>query len=184
MAHHLTVLWHHTEETVAVWKQLFRAAWRGFGPKIAVIRENTARHKRLLAEGVSAMEVENSGKIRQELREEFERQRQIETDRRRDEVIRWLSPSPSRELLGRHREARKICPDSGDWLLKSPIFDGWFNPKYSTNPLLWITGILGAGKSTYIPAEVGSNYRLWFGSQEVKTANSLGREPRPCFQNH
>jgi len=106
-----------------------------------------ARHKRLLIDSVTAMEIENSGKIRQELRLEFEARRQAETDRRRGEVLRWLSPYPAREILGRHRSARLLCPESGRWLLKHPKFDGWFNPQYCTSPLLWITGILGAGKS-------------------------------------
>lgn len=69
---------------------LLRAAWRGSESKIAVIKENTAQHKRFFTESVLAMETENSAKIRQELREGFERQRQIETDRRRDEDTRWF----------------------------------------------------------------------------------------------
>ncbi|KAK0732942.1 hypothetical protein B0T26DRAFT_682391 [Lasiosphaeria miniovina] len=149
-----------------VWKQLFQSAWRGFGFKIKAIKENMARHKRLLAEGVGAMEIENSGKIRQELRLEFEARRRVETDRRRDEVVRWLSPYPTREILGRHRKARSICPDSGDWLLKTPKFDGWISPQYCTNPLLWITGILGAGKSVLASLIIEETQNLLLGATD------------------
>lgn len=129
--------------TIAVvWKQIFQAAWRSFLPKIDFIKKNMERHTRLLDHGVSFVQLEETENIRRDLQQRFETQRREEVDRRRREVISWLNPYPSQ--LRKYQDAR-LCPDAGSWLLNNGRFRGWFDPIFCTEPLLWITGIPGAG---------------------------------------
>ncbi|KAK4220845.1 hypothetical protein QBC38DRAFT_493303 [Podospora fimiseda] len=127
--------------------QVFQAAWRNFLPTIRHIKENMARHRRLLAEGIAFVQLEELNIIRRDAQRRFEVERQAEVDRRRKETISWLNPYNSQLTLEKYREARISCPDAGGWLLKIARFRGWFDPTFCTEPLLWITGIPGAGKS-------------------------------------
>ncbi|KAK0716576.1 hypothetical protein B0T21DRAFT_296583 [Apiosordaria backusii] len=128
-----------------VWKQIFQAAWRGFLPKINFIKDNMARHRRLLENGATFAQLEEVSNLRRNIEREFEIQRKFELDRQRNDVIAWLNPAPP--PLEKYREARAWCPGAGKWLLESPRFQDWFHPAFCRNPLLWITGIPGAGKS-------------------------------------
>ncbi|KAK4195589.1 hypothetical protein QBC40DRAFT_288802 [Triangularia verruculosa] len=128
-----------------VWKQIFQAAWRGFLPKISFIKENMARHRRLLENGATLAQLEEVNNFRRNVEREFEIQRRSELDRQRHAIITWLNPAPP--SLEKYRYARAWCPGAGKWLLESQRFKDWFDPDFCRNPLLWITGIPGAGKS-------------------------------------
>jgi hypothetical protein len=59
-------------------------------------------------------------------------------------VQRWLC---SLDAQTRHETAAKSrYATSGDWLLKDPTFTRWFDFHYGDEPLLWLSGIPGAGK--------------------------------------
>ncbi|KAK4159591.1 hypothetical protein QBC43DRAFT_326945 [Cladorrhinum sp. PSN259] len=128
-----------------LWKQLFQAVWRSFIPKIEFIKDNMAHHTRLLNQGIGFVQLEELSIIRREAQQRFEIQREEGVERRRRDAISWLNPYPSQ--LGKHQDARRLCPDTGSWLFKSDRFQGWFDPTFCRYPLLWITGIPGAGKS-------------------------------------
>ncbi|KAK0654181.1 hypothetical protein QBC41DRAFT_386563, partial [Cercophora samala] len=128
-----------------VWKQIFQAAWRGFLPKIKFIKENMARHRRLLENGATLAQLEEISNFRRNVEQQFEIQRKSELDRQRNETITWLNPAPP--PLEKYRDARAWCLGAGRWLLESQPFQDWFHPDFCKSPLLWITGIPGAGKS-------------------------------------
>ncbi|KAL9107505.1 MAG: hypothetical protein Q9227_007607 [Pyrenula ochraceoflavens] len=62
---------------------------------------------------------------------------------RRKEIQSILSPSDASEIIF-DRNERKRLQGSGDWVRKDNNFKSWFE---RITPLLWITGIQGAGKS-------------------------------------
>ncbi|KAK3988674.1 hypothetical protein QBC44DRAFT_328722 [Cladorrhinum sp. PSN332] len=150
-----------------LWKQLFQAVWRSFLPKIDFIKDNMARHTRLLAQGVGFVQLEELSNTRREAQQRFQIQRQDEVDRRRRETISWLNPYPSQ--LRKYQDAR-LCPDAGKWLLKNNRFQGWFDPTFCANPLLWITGIPGAGKSVLASVIVDEARNLHVPDTDVSVA--------------
>jgi hypothetical protein len=69
-------------------------------------------------------------------REEAQRQRQY--------VLKWLSATDAISDQDHHRGCRNST-DSGLWLLENKRFRAWHDLESISAPLLWITGIPGAG---------------------------------------
>jgi hypothetical protein len=135
----------------SVWKQVFLAAWKGFTLKLNGIKENMARHRRLIESRASLMQYEEVRKIRQQEEEETERTRQTDKRRRHQEVMQWLSPFIPDDLQESYRAIRAICPDAGRWFLETPKVQDWLSPRYCSTPLLWLNGIPGAGEHLLLP---------------------------------
>ena len=76
----------------------------------------------------------------------FEKQMKDQDNLRREIVNAWLRPFSSESQQKTHLNARSVCKDPGRWLLDDPRFQGWLNPDYCSNPLLWLNGIPGAGR--------------------------------------
>jgi hypothetical protein len=138
----------------SVWKQVFLATWKGFTLKLNGIKENMARHRRLIESRASLMQYEEVRKIRQQEEEETERTRQTDKRRRHQEVMQWLSPFIPDDLQESYRAIRAICPDAGRWILETPKVQDWLSPRYCSTPLLWLNGIPGAGEHLLFPTLV------------------------------
>ncbi|KAI0123678.1 hypothetical protein BJ170DRAFT_640053 [Xylariales sp. AK1849] len=131
-----------------VWKQVFQATWRGFISKIKHIKDNMRRHKQLIESRATIMQFEEVQLFRQTAEEEFKKRNREETDHRRQVVTQWLSPFNPEDLQESYREIRSMCPDAGRWLIDDDHrFKQWFDPKFCLTPLLWVSGIPGAGKT-------------------------------------
>ncbi|KAJ4415216.1 hypothetical protein N0V82_007453 [Gnomoniopsis sp. IMI 355080] len=131
------------------WKQLFQAAWRGFRTKIDLIKGRMQRNSNLIKTEASLAEFEEVRRIHKTATDEFANQRQAEFDRRRIYVTQWIGAPNIQAIQEEHREAR-ICPSAGSWLVTSSVFRKWIDPIYCDNPLLWITGKPGAGKTVLV----------------------------------
>ncbi|KAF4976357.1 hypothetical protein FZEAL_6955 [Fusarium zealandicum] len=130
-----------------VWKQLFKANWKGFSSEIVLIKENLRRHKQLIEGRASLIEFEQMKNCRAEAEAHFREMKETETRRRRSSVFQWLSTPNVEAVHERHVNARSLDPQSCRWILADSIFQQWFDPLYCSNPLLWINGKPGAGKS-------------------------------------
>jgi hypothetical protein len=80
---------------------------------------------------------------------EYQRHRDDEERHRRIIVRNWLSAASIDADQETSANARKDCPDSGRWLLKSNYMQAWFNAEYCATPLLWLNGIPGAGLASF-----------------------------------
>lgn len=61
-------------------------------------------------------------------------------------VTTWLSATDVETEQAEHTKLRAEYPGTGRWLLDNPSFKDWFDPQIAmTHPLLWLTGIPGAG---------------------------------------
>ena len=76
--------------------------------------------------------------------EGFDNLRREETQRQKQYVLKWLSAADARPDQDHHRGYLKKI-DSGHWLLRNTRFQAWVDPRSDSAPLLWVTGIPGAG---------------------------------------
>jgi hypothetical protein len=125
---------------------LFQATWRDFTPTIEHIKQNMERHRLLVLESANFTQFQEIQSIRNNANNAFEREEKTNEDLRRLVVKQWLSAADWEAQQNRHRSARSICANAGGWLLEHPQFQKWFSPDYCTTPLLWLSGIPGAGK--------------------------------------
>lgn len=124
---------------------MFHAAWRGFIPKVDLIKTKMQRNYNLLKTEATLAQLEEVRRIHRIAVDEFNNQRQAELDRRRNYVALWLCAPNSHGFQEEIAEAR-VCPDAGSWLIEDHTFTNWVDPHFCDNPLLWITGKPGAGK--------------------------------------
>ncbi|KAH8789515.1 hypothetical protein F5882DRAFT_354269 [Hyaloscypha sp. PMI_1271] len=129
------------------WERLFQSSWRGFNSKINGLRDKMQQHRRLIESQAGIVEFEEIQKIRKLAEVEFQNARDADLDRRRSKVLQWLSPASSETIQEGCEKARSEYPRTGEWLLTDDKFSKWFHPNFCSNPLLWLSGIPGAGKS-------------------------------------
>ena len=97
--------------------------------------ENAANFSKLL---------QQSKEVRLRTEEGFDNLRREETQRQKQYVLKWLSAVDAMSDQDHHRDCRNIS-DSGQWLLQNKRFQAWRDPDSLSSPLLWVTGIPGAG---------------------------------------
>lgn len=118
---------------------------RNFTTNIDEISERTARNKRLIENRVSLVEFEAIRKDDSISARALEREKEAMVKVHRDTVEHWLSAFDIKAEHRIHQEKRRVCQDPGRWLLSSPGFKTWSSPDEWLNPLLWLSGIPGAG---------------------------------------
>jgi hypothetical protein len=105
------------------------------------------QHKRLIESQAGIVEFEEIQKVRKLAEMAFQDARDADLDRRRSKVLQWLSPASAETIQESCEKARSEYPGTGQWLLKEDRFEKWFHPNFCSNPLLWLSGIPGAGES-------------------------------------
>jgi len=90
--------------------------------------------------------------------EEFQQSRRIENDRfeehlakedieRYRAVASWLKAADMASEQYHLSKTRAAYPEIGKWLVNHQTFKDWFDPQFpNIPPLLWLTGIPGAGE--------------------------------------
>ncbi|KAK7431623.1 hypothetical protein QQZ08_001841 [Neonectria magnoliae] len=129
------------------WKQLFQATWKGFAFKLEELKDNMRRHGRLVESQASIVQFDETQKQRRLAEISFQDLQNVYFRQRLHDVKQWLSIYNSKLQHDMCAKAKAECPGSGAWLLGDNRFKAWFDPIYCTTPLLWLTGIPGAGKT-------------------------------------
>ncbi|KAH8586238.1 hypothetical protein B0O99DRAFT_644911 [Bisporella sp. PMI_857] len=129
------------------WKRFFEASWKVFAPAIDHIERNLEHYRRLVTSRVSITEFEAIQNHRQTTTNTFEKQMKDHNALRQDTVKAWLRHFDCKGQQESYRDTRSICRDPGRWLLNHPLIQDWFNPDFCPEPLLWLNGIPGAGKT-------------------------------------
>ena len=104
------------------------------------------RHRGLIETRATIMEFQEMRALRENSELLHKSAVEAENDRRRDLVKQWLLGFCNENELERNLRVRVVASGSGRWLLEKSIFRGWFSPNLCSAPLLWLTGIPGAGK--------------------------------------
>ncbi|KAL2843331.1 hypothetical protein BJY01DRAFT_264318 [Aspergillus pseudoustus] len=129
------------------WTELFSAWWRSFTTTVNEITDRTARNRRLMENQVSFVDFETIRKDDLISARTLEREKEAQAEHCRDTVRHWLSPFNFELDHFSHREKRSVCEDPGRWLLDSVEYKTWASHADVLNPLLWLSGIPGAGKT-------------------------------------
>ncbi|KAK7734079.1 hypothetical protein SLS63_004364 [Diaporthe eres] len=118
---HIVDVFVNTSEVLAfVW--VFHAAWRGFIPKIDLVKTKMQRNYNLLKTEATLAQLEEVRRIHRMAVDEFSNQRQAELDRRRNYVTQWLC-APNTQGFQEEIAETRLCPDAGKSVLASRIVD-------------------------------------------------------------
>ncbi|PYH69627.1 uncharacterized protein BO88DRAFT_443625 [Aspergillus vadensis CBS 113365] len=142
------------------WDQLFHAWMRVFTINIDDIAERAARNKRLIDNRVSLVEFEAIRKDDLISARAFEREKEAMAKVHRDTVEHWLSAIDIKAEHRIHQAKRRVCQNPGHWLLNSPELKTWSSIEDQLNPLLWLSGIPGAGKTVLASIVIDELSRL------------------------
>ncbi|KAK5215941.1 hypothetical protein LTR47_009475 [Exophiala xenobiotica] len=128
------------------WKQLFHATKQSLIRKVNDVADSLKRHRAFMQSQASLIQYQEFDETRTYMKEKFAKLQHQERDIRYRRVQEWLAcPIDSR---ARHDHAiRQRFGNSGQWLLDDQQFKNWFAPNQCTDPLLWLHGIPGAGKT-------------------------------------
>jgi hypothetical protein len=129
----------------SVWKQLFTALWRNFNPEFAVLMGNLHRHRTFIESQSKVDQLEEFIRLRQLAEAKLQRNTELETRRQYDAVYQWLTAADSDSDQESFSQIRREYSGTGQWLLDSDQFQSWFEPNCCTSPLLWLSGMPGAG---------------------------------------
>ncbi|KAI9148085.1 DNA repair protein RAD5B [Paramyrothecium foliicola] len=128
------------------WQQLFTASWRNFTDNVGHIKLNISRSKRMIESQASIAEFEAVNNSRIAAINTFHREKAAQDAHRRTAVLQWLSPFDNNREHERLQKIRSVCKDPGQWLLNDRRFQAWFDTQNQSTPLLWLSGIPGAGE--------------------------------------
>jgi hypothetical protein len=105
------------------------------------------QHRHLIESQATIAQFEEIQKLRKLADIEFQNAKDADLDRRRSKVLQWLSPASSEFIQYDCERARAESPTTGQWLFQDERFRKWFDPDFCSNPLLWLSGIPGAGNT-------------------------------------
>jgi hypothetical protein len=129
-----------------VWKEVFDAFRKIFLVHLQHTLENIRRHKDLVRSQATLVQCEELQKLHNEAVAAFRANREAIGERRRKAVQEWLSAAEYDADQEKSNKIREEYPETGRWLLGNDLFKSWFQPEVCTAPILWISGIPGAGK--------------------------------------
>lgn len=126
---------------------MFHATWKTHKTSFSGIISSMSRHRTLIESQANATQIEDFQESRRVENDRFETEVKNENVRRSQAVYTWLRPTSSDTDQYYLSQIRAKYPGTGRWLLGNAILKEWFDEKYALNPpLLWLSGIPGAGK--------------------------------------
>ncbi|KAK0701292.1 hypothetical protein B0H67DRAFT_558761 [Lasiosphaeris hirsuta] len=165
-----------------MWKQLWQATWKTYRSQFDDILGGVQRHKHLIVSQATLLHIQASqiDKIQrdkefldiqeerkrrdkqfQEIAEAESNRRFREMNARYREVAGWLRSANVQNDQHEYSDVRAGYPNSGHWFLNNKTFKAWFDPMCQTiPPLLWLSGIPGAGKTILASMVVEETQKL------------------------
>ncbi|KAL2830492.1 hypothetical protein BDW59DRAFT_158405 [Aspergillus cavernicola] len=129
------------------WKPLFMGWWREFTLDIDECKQRTARNRRLIENKASLTDFETICSNNLRSKRDLDDWKEKSMVQRKSMVMLWLSAFDCEAVQDEHRKRRSICEKPGRWLLENSRFKKWLSPDDFRTPLLWLSGIPGAGKT-------------------------------------
>ncbi|OTA54483.1 hypothetical protein K449DRAFT_469433 [Hypoxylon sp. EC38] len=129
------------------WQTLFRATWNTFRTRFDVPIQNFKRHRRLLENHATLSLFEELKAIRDNQTETIKLQLESAEQQRQDRVRVWLSHEDMMPDQEHYIRIRRDHPGTGKWILKKRLIRTWLDLETEAEPIMWLTGIPGAGKT-------------------------------------
>ncbi|KAF5254484.1 hypothetical protein FANTH_742 [Fusarium anthophilum] len=136
-------------EDFFLWENLFDINWKMIKGELLSIVSNLVRHRDAIQNQANQSQMTDSEETHTE-------EPVLESDLFREEnhrpfrlaVCQWLQPIDPAADQDLFSKIRAEYPGTGRWILNNEAFKGWFDPRYANiPPLLWLTGLPGAGKT-------------------------------------
>ncbi len=131
---------------MSAWQTLFRSTWTNFRKRFSEPIENFKRHRRLLENHANVVLFEEISAIRDSQAEARRSERETRKREQQCRVRAWLAHEDMESDQDHNASLRQTCPSAGQWILKKRLFKVWFDLESKADPILWLTGIPGAGK--------------------------------------
>ncbi len=128
------------------WHFLFAVNWGLFEKRFQSILQRLQSHCDLLDREAAAIHFSEMRdfRIKRQIEDDaFERHRH---NQMAESVFRWLSAGEDLQEEYLHKLSDYRLPGTCNWLLQDPLIDTWIEGD-GGDPVLWVTGIPGAGKS-------------------------------------
>ena len=130
-----------------VWRRFFRSMWKDFGTKFNGILKSLDRHKRLVESRATIEQYRVYRENVTEMQSKLDELIAEEHNKKRKAVKEWLAVgSQPQQDHQAYLETRKEFPSTGHWILKHELVKDWMESDNPSSPLLWLTGMPGAGK--------------------------------------
>lgn len=134
--------------TGKLWKRFFKSMWKDFGTKFNGILKKLLHHKKLVEDRATLTQYRRYQEDMTDMKSKLDEIVIEETNKKRREVKEWLAvDSPPEFDHDAYRETRGDYPGTGDWIAEHETIKSWLDADNPPRPLLWMTGIPGAGKT-------------------------------------
>jgi hypothetical protein len=133
-----------------VWRKLFDSTWKTFQTRFSEPIENFKRHRNLIESQATLEQFEAIQLIRNAQAEQLRDQREEARRQRRARVRAWLAAEDMKSEQEYHSTVRQEFPGTGRWIIKKRLVNEWLDLETKCEPLLWLTGIPGAGTSSFL----------------------------------
>ncbi|KAI4598575.1 hypothetical protein KJ359_002988 [Pestalotiopsis sp. 9143b] len=131
-----------------LWQKVFAESWKTCKFRFSGIIRNIAQLRSLIESQATPAQVEQFQEIMQQSQRVEDGQLNEQDSQRNRDVLTWLRPPKVHEDHDIFVTKRASYPATGQWLLANTLFEEWFDPRFPTiPPLLWLSGIPGAGKT-------------------------------------
>lgn len=150
------------------WKVFFELLWPRYADKVLVIQNNINRHKLLFDSEVTLQNIGEAHEERSRVLKEYEENRKFREQQQFEAAKTSLAP----QLYYADLEGvLETCyRGTGGWILNQTLVQDWSDPDKKTVPLLWLSGIPGAGKIRVL---------LWYNSSSVNETHR--QNPPICY---
>ncbi|PVI01812.1 hypothetical protein DM02DRAFT_590626 [Periconia macrospinosa] len=155
-------------------KFIFEALWPRQKEKIKMIVENIGKHTLLLRNEVRLEHIQAEYDFRKKALEHFEKSEISHLRQEYRSLQTEISPPSYEETLAHIDDCTR--PSAGMWLMKHDRFRDWADTTKQSNPILWLQGIPGSGKTHLARAvvhEVQSKGHSLFAFLSYKATNSI-----------
>ena len=126
---------------------MWKATWKDHKSTFGDFISDMTRHYHLVESTATVEQIadlQEARKIENKRHEEASREKDLE---RLYTVTQWLRPASVESDHHSFLKIRSPYQTTGSWLLNHPTFEDWFSPQFAmVPPLLWLSGMPGAGK--------------------------------------
>lgn len=131
---------------MTAWKLASKLTCHTFGDLFDDVLRKLGRSKELLFHMASVVGFQEAQESRLLCTKEFEVQAKRDCKHRSLTVMEWLSPELCDLQHEEIQEKRLGFPNTTQWIYKTTAMLNWLRRDSTTNPILWLIGIPGAGK--------------------------------------
>lgn len=149
----------------SVWRQILKSSWKNYNTRYQSILDSLQRHKLLLAEQSALLHMQQSeydshllrAHIRKyeddrgEMLKSLNRQEADELLKQQKSVLEWFSAAST--IFTDHEDlvrVRQKSAGNGSWILQEEKVGNWIELDTPESSILWIQGMPGAGKESYL----------------------------------